>query len=91
MVGEELMGQMLTTLPNSDGNVWSEVRVVAYLADADPNGSLHRALLDRRVVCDLLGFDEAASVRGRPTPVPEVVRRSRRCMDLGRNVRAMRS
>ena len=27
----------------------------AYLADADPN----RALLDRRVVCDLLGFDHA--------------------------------
>ena len=26
----------------------------AYLADADPI----RALLDRRVVCDLLGFDE---------------------------------
>ena len=26
----------------------------AYLADADPN----RALLDRYVVCDLLGFDE---------------------------------
>ena len=26
----------------------------AYLADTDP----HRALLDRRVVCDLLGFDE---------------------------------
>ena len=26
----------------------------AYLADADPN----RALLDRRMVCDLLGFDE---------------------------------
>ena len=26
----------------------------AYLADADPN----RALLDRRVVCDMLGFDE---------------------------------
>ena len=26
----------------------------AYLADADPN----RALLDRKVVCDLLGFDE---------------------------------
>ena len=26
----------------------------AYLADADPN----RALLDRRVVCDLMGFDE---------------------------------
>ena len=27
----------------------------AYLADADPN----RALLDRRVVCDLLGSDES--------------------------------
>ena len=26
----------------------------AYLADADPN----RALLDRRVICDLLGFDK---------------------------------
>ena len=26
----------------------------AYLADADPN----RALLDRRVICDLLNFDE---------------------------------
>ena len=26
----------------------------AYLADADPN----RALLDRKVICDLLGFDE---------------------------------
>ena len=33
----------------------------AYLADADPN----RALLDRRVICDLLGFDEStyAAVR----------------------------
>ena len=30
----------------------------AYLADADPN----RALLDRRVVCDLLGFDEETYV-----------------------------
>ena len=27
----------------------------AYLADADPN----RALLDRRVLCDLLGFDQS--------------------------------
>ena len=27
----------------------------AHLVDADPN----RALLDRRVICDLLGFDEA--------------------------------
>ena len=30
----------------------------AYLADADPN----RALLDRRVACDLLGFDEGTYV-----------------------------
>ena len=30
----------------------------AYLADADPN----RALLDRRVLCDLLGFDEETYV-----------------------------
>ena len=30
----------------------------AYLADADP----HRAHLDRRVICDLLGFDEATYV-----------------------------
>ena len=31
----------------------------AYLADADPN----RALLDRRVICDLLGFDEQTYVQ----------------------------
>ena len=30
----------------------------AYVADADPN----RALLDRRVVCELLGFDEETCV-----------------------------
>ena len=30
----------------------------AYLADADPN----RDLLDRRVICDLLGFDDATYV-----------------------------
>ena len=30
----------------------------AYLADADPN----RSLLDRRIVCDLLGFDEETYV-----------------------------
>ena len=30
----------------------------AYLADADPN----RALLDRRVICDLLNFDEPTYV-----------------------------
>ena len=39
-------------------NIFNEFRDLelqpAYLADADPN----RALLDRRVVCDLLGFDE---------------------------------
>ena len=29
-----------------------------YLADADPN----RALLDRRVICDILGFDEVTYV-----------------------------
>ena len=38
--------------------IFSELRNMelkpAYLADADPN----RALLDRRVVCELLGFDE---------------------------------
>ena len=45
--------------------IFNELRDVelkpAYLADADPN----RALLDRRVVCDLLGFDEGvyAAVR----------------------------
>ncbi len=39
-------------------NIFDEFRELdllpAFLADADPN----RALLDRRVVCDLLGFDE---------------------------------
>ena len=39
-------------------NIFNEFRDLelkpAYLADADPN----RALLDRRVICDLLGFDE---------------------------------
>ena len=39
-------------------HIFDEVRELdlmpAFLADADPN----RALLDRRVVCDLLGFDE---------------------------------
>ena len=41
------------------GNISNEFRdkelLPAYLADADPN----RALLDQRVVCDLLGFDES--------------------------------
>ena len=46
-------GQLATA-----GRIFDEFRELdlmpAYLADADPN----RALLDRRVVCDLLGFDE---------------------------------
>ena len=45
--------------PTGDGElIFDEFRdkelKPAYLADADPN----RALLDCRVVCDLLGFDE---------------------------------
>ena len=43
-------------------SIFNELRDVelkpAYLADADPN----RALLDRRIVCDLLGFDEETYV-----------------------------
>ena len=43
-------------------DIFNELRDVelkpAYLADADAN----RALLDRRVVCDLLGFDEEVYV-----------------------------
>ena len=42
----------------SDETTFDEFRdndlLPAYLADADPN----RALLDRRVICDLLGFNE---------------------------------
>ena len=41
----------------------------AYIADADPN----RALLDKRVVCDLLGFDQA-TYEGRPPPLRQMVR-----------------
>ena len=43
----------------------------AYLADADPN----RALLDRRVVRDLLGFDEETYV-GVRRPRRQMVRRT---------------
>ena len=43
----------------------------AYLADADPN----RALLDRRVICDLLGL-RRRSLRRRPPPHRQVVRRT---------------
>ena len=50
----ELSDEQLAT---AEG-IFDEFRVLdlmpAYLADADPN----RALLDRRVVCDLLGFGE---------------------------------
>ena len=55
----------------------------AYLADSDPN----RALLDRRVICDLLGFDRDR-VRGRPEIVCQVVRRAlrpRRQEETGKN------
>ena len=61
----------IETLPMPDFRIFSEEQLArareifeefrdkelqpAYLADADPN----RALLDRRVVCDLLGFDES--------------------------------
>ena len=44
MVGEELMGQMLTTLPNSDGNVWSEVRVVDYSLGQTAHALAHSTL-----------------------------------------------
>ena len=55
----------------------------AYLADADPN----RAHLDRRVVCDLLGFDEATYEAVRRL-VRQVVRRtiSPRRQGCGRRV-----
>ena len=50
----ELSDERLTTAER----IFDEFRELdlmpAYLADADPN----RALLDRRVICDLLGFDE---------------------------------
>ena len=54
----------------------------AYLADADPN----RALLDRRVICDLLGFDEdiylgvrrLAARSGAPSPPSTAARQAPR-------------
>ena len=62
----------------------------AYLADADPN----RALLDRRVVCDLLGFDEG-TYTGSPPPRRQVVRGAvgarRQATAQGRHVRHIRN
>ena len=49
-----LSDQQLQTAEEAFGEIRDLDLQPAYLADADPN----RALLDRRVVCDLLGFDE---------------------------------
>ena len=61
----------------------------AYLADADPN----RALLDRRVICDLLGFDQD-SLPWRPPSRRQVVRRALRPRRQGppqeRRIRGMK-
>ena len=49
----------LATLLDTAQEIFEEFRdkelMPAYLADADPN----RALLDKRVICDLLGFEES--------------------------------
>ena len=50
----ELSGQQLAIAKTIFEEFRDKELKPAYLADADPN----RALLDRRVVCDLLGFDE---------------------------------
>ncbi|MDE2824360.1 MAG: hypothetical protein OXK79_12740 [Chloroflexota bacterium] len=49
-----LGGEQLRTAETIFNELKEKELKPAYLADADPN----RALLDRRVVCDLLGFDE---------------------------------
>ena len=49
-----LTGAQLTTAATIFNDFRERELMPAYLADADSN----RALLDRRVVCDLLGFDE---------------------------------
>ena len=49
-----LTDEQLSTAEDIFNELRDEELKPAYLADADPN----RALLDRRVVCDLLGFDE---------------------------------
>ena len=50
----ERSGQQLATAQTIFEEFRDKELQPTYLADADPN----RALLDRRVVCDLLGFDE---------------------------------
>ena len=50
-----LSGEQLVTAPEIFEEFRAKELMPAYLAHADPN----RALLDRRVVCDLLGFDES--------------------------------
>ena len=49
-----LTNEQLRTAEAIFNELWDKELKPAYLADADPN----RALLDRRVVCNLLGFDE---------------------------------
>ncbi len=49
-----LKPDILITAPGRSPVVIEAEYLPAYLADAYPN----RALLDRRVVCDLIGFDE---------------------------------
>ncbi len=50
-----LSGEQLATAENIFDDFRERDLMPAYLADADPN----RALLDRRVICDLLGLDDA--------------------------------
>ena len=50
-----LTDEQLATAQAIFEDFWDVHLLPAYLADADPN----RAALDRRVVCDLLGFDNA--------------------------------
>ena len=49
-----LTGDQLSTAEQIFDEFRDKELMPAYLADADPN----RALLDHRVICDLLGFDE---------------------------------
>ena len=49
-----LTDNQLSTAEEIFDDFRDKVLMPAYLADADPN----RALLDRRVICDLLGFDQ---------------------------------
>ena len=49
-----LTDEQLTTAESIFNEFRDKELQPAYLADADPN----RALLDRRVLCDMLGFDD---------------------------------